>query len=39
MAESIMRDLPTLACSLEPLREWFEREADHVRIIAIQSAT
>jgi hypothetical protein len=34
-----VKDLPRLESSLEPLREWFDREADHVRLIAIQSAT
>ena len=29
----------SLAGGLQPLREWFDREADHVRVIAIQSAT
>jgi hypothetical protein len=29
----------TLAAGLEPLRAWFDREAGHVRVVAIQSAT
>ena len=31
--------LQSLARGLDPLRAWFEREAGHVRILAIQSAT
>jgi len=31
--------MESLEQSLEPLRDWFEREADHVRIVAIQSPT
>ncbi len=29
----------TLGQGLEPLRAWFERESDHVRVVAIQSPT
>lgn len=39
VTELIVTALPALGVSLEPLRGWFNREADHVRIIAIQSAT
>jgi len=35
-AEPTMENLDE---SLEPLRAWFEREAGHVRIVAIQSPT
>jgi len=31
--------METLEQSLDPLRTWFEREAGHVRIVAIQSPT
>jgi len=31
--------MDTLEQGLEPLRAWFEREAGHVRILAIQSPT
>jgi hypothetical protein len=31
--------METLEQGLEPLPEWFEREADHIRIVAIQSPT
>jgi hypothetical protein len=31
--------METLEQGLKPLRAWFEREADHTRIVAIQSPT
>jgi len=31
--------LSSLDVSLTPMREWFNAEADHVRLLAIQSAT
>ncbi len=34
--ESTVRSLAT---GLDPLCQWFDREVDHVRVIAIQSAT
>jgi hypothetical protein len=33
------KPMQSLEQSLEPLRDWFEREAGHVRIVAIQSPT
>jgi hypothetical protein len=34
-----MTPLTSLEQSLDPLRAWFEREVDRVRIVAIQSPT
>jgi hypothetical protein len=39
VTELLVTELPALGNSLEPLRDWFNRESGHVRIIAIQSAT
>lgn len=35
----IYRPIHSLALGLDSLRDWFEREAGHVRVMAIQSAT
>ncbi len=35
----VMTPLQSLEGGLDPLRAWFEREASHVRILVIQSAT
>lgn len=40
MPESVVRTpVYSLEHGLEPLRTWFEREADHVRVLAIVSST
>ena len=38
-AMASVTSMDTLEQGLEPLRAWFEREVDHVRIVAIQSPT
>src|SRR5579871_1559199 len=38
-AASAMNTMESLKQGLDPLRAWFEREAGHVRVIAIQSPT
>jgi hypothetical protein len=38
-AVAAMNTIETLEQGLAPLRVWFEREAGHARIIAIQSPT
>lgn len=35
----VVTPLESLERGLEPLRDWFEREASHVRVVVIQSAT
>lgn len=35
----VVTPIESLERGLDPLRAWFEREAGHVRVLAIQSAT